>query len=80
MNTIINFVKSIPFRIANKNTTIGGGLFGVVSAVVIGKLEEMSGCKFSTAFMNVDWIQLVVFIISQVFGALMTDANKKITE
>lgn len=62
--------------VGSKRTTIAGGVGGVVLAGLIGKLEEMSGCKFATAFANVDWIQLAVFIYSLVAGALTTDANK----
>lgn len=70
-------MKNILFRILkNKNTTIGGGVLGVVVASIFAKLEEMSGCKFSVAFANIDWGQLFIFGIMQLFGAFVTDADK----
>lgn len=74
-----NFFSTILERvIGNKNTTIGGGVFGVVAAAIFGKLETMMGCNLQAAIGNVDWGQLFVFGISQVFGALMTDGNKTV--
>lgn len=76
-----NFMSSIMFRIfGNAKTTVGGGVFGVVLAAMFSKFEEMMGCKFSEAFANVDWGQLFVFGITQLFGALTTDANKTIDQ
>lgn len=79
MNVILDFVKSLGERaVGNKNSTIGGGVFGVVAAAVFGKLEEMLGCNIQQAFAGVDWGQLFVFGTSQLIGAVMTDANKTI--
>jgi hypothetical protein len=74
-----NFFSTILARITqNKNTTIGGGVFGVVAAALFVKLEEMTGCHLKEAFLGLDYGQLFVFGISQVFGALTTDANKTV--
>ncbi len=77
---IIGFFGSSKQRIiGNPHTTVAGGVLGVVGAAVIGKIEEMSGCHFSTAFANIDWVQLAFFVFAQVNGALSTDANKTIS-
>src|SRR5688500_7487633 len=77
---MLNFFKSIVSRVAgNRTTTVGGGVFGVAIAAAIGYLEELTGCKFAVAFGNLDYAQLIGFTISQVFGALMTDANKSLS-
>lgn len=76
MNAVTLFFSSLVERFKNKNTTIGGGVAGIVLAAIIGKVEEMSGCKFAVAFGNIDWVQLVGFASMQIFGALTTDANK----
>lgn len=78
MAKLMQFFATLGLRIQNKNSTIGGGVAGVVLAAVIGKIEEMSGCKFTIAFGNIDWVQLVGFISMQIFGAVMTDANKTV--
>lgn len=73
------FIKTIRERaIDNKNTTLGGGVAGILFATLVGKFEEMSGCKFATVFGNVDWLQLAIYVFSQVMGALTTDANKTV--
>lgn len=74
----MNILKSLKFRIFdNLWTTLGGGTVGGgIVAIIIGKLEEMTGCHFSTAFANVDWGQLFGFVAMQVFGMLVTDGNK----
>lgn len=80
MNLVTAFFSSLVERITkNKNTTIGGGVAGVVVVAVISKLEEMSGCKFAIAFGNIDWVQLVGFASMQIFGAMVTDANKTVS-
>ncbi len=78
MSFIINFLKSIPFRVRNWKTTIGGGVLGVIGAALVGHLEQATGCHFQEAFAGIDWVQLLVFILSQIFGALTTDADKKV--
>lgn len=76
---MIDFIKSLKARImTSKNTTIGGGVVGIAFAALIGKLEEVSGCKFQEAFVGIDWMQIAGFVFSQVFGALMTDSTKTI--
>lgn len=76
----LEFIYTIKTRtVDSKNTTIGGGVAGVVFAAVIGKLEEISGCHFTTAFANIDYMQLTGFIFMQVYGALTTDADKTIS-
>lgn len=79
MNAVTSFFSSLSERIKSKNTTIGGGIAGIVLAAIIGKVEEMSGCKFAVAFGNIDWVQLVGFASMQIFGALTTDANKTVS-
>ena len=80
LTKVLEFFKSIKTRtVDNKNTTIGGGVAGVAFAALIGKLEEMSGCHFAIAFANVDYLQLAVYVYSQVAGALTTDASKTIS-
>lgn len=74
------FVKTIKTRaVDNKNTTIGGGIVGIVAAAAIGQIEQASGCHFQEAFMGMDWIQVAVLTMSQAMGALTTDANKTIS-
>lgn len=76
---LLEFIRTIKSRaVDNKNTTIGGGVWGIVFAALVGKLEELSGCKFTTAFANVDYIQIAVFLYGQIIGALSTDANKTV--
>jgi hypothetical protein len=76
MNQIGSFFSSVIGRLQNKNTTVGGGVAGLVLVAIIGKIEEMSGCKFAVAFANIDWVQIVGFASMQIFGAMTTDANK----
>jgi len=74
-----NLIKELFERTAgSKKTTIGGGLVGIAAAALLLKVEEISGCNFSTAFANVDYGQIFVFVLCQVFGAITTDANKTI--
>lgn len=74
------FIKDLIFRfMKNPKTTIGGGIVGVAGAALIGQLEQQSGCHFATAFANIDWIQIIVFVLSQVLGGFSTDANKTIS-
>ncbi|MEM0272920.1 MAG: hypothetical protein QW514_10305 [Thermoprotei archaeon] len=75
-----NILSSLRFRVfENLKTTLGGGtVLGVLSAIVIGKLEEMSGCKLREAFMGIDWVQFITFLIVQIFGAFVTDGNKTV--
>lgn len=74
------FVKTIKIRaVDNKNTTIGGGVVGIVLAALVGQIEQASGCHFQEAFMGMDWIQVAVLTMSQAMGALTTDANKTIS-
>lgn len=75
----IEFLGSIKQRaVSNPNTTIGGGVFGVIGAALISKVEDLSGCHFSTAFANIDWMQVAFYVYAQAHGALSTDANKTI--
>lgn len=79
MSVVLGVFKSAKERaLGNKASTVTGGVLGVAFAALIGKLEEASGCKFATAFANVDWLQVAVFVYSQVYGALSTDANKTV--
>lgn len=73
-----NILKSIVFRFKNWKTTLGGGVLGLVSASLINKLEESTGCHFQEAFAGIDWVQIIVYVLMQIFGAITTDANKKI--
>ncbi len=76
---INNLINKFVFRFFNNpKTTIGGGVVGVAAAALVGGLEEQLGCKFSEAFLGIDWIQIIIFVITQVFGALTTDANKRV--
>jgi hypothetical protein len=76
MSGILNSLK---FRFFNNvKTSIGGGTFGVVLAALFAKFEEMSGCRLSEVLPNIDWGQLFVFGISQLFGLYVTDADKVI--
>jgi hypothetical protein len=75
---IVNFLKTIPFRIANWKTTFGGSVLGVVGAGIMQKIEEQTGCHIGEVFMGIDWAQILIFILSQLFGLLTTDANKKV--
>jgi hypothetical protein len=73
-------LSSLKMRtIGSPNTTIGGGVFGIVAAALFFKIEEMTGCHFATAFGNIDWGQLFVYGMSQIVGALTTDGDKTIT-
>lgn len=77
--SVLSVLKTSGERVkANPHTTIGGGVFGIVAAALVGKLEEMSGCHFATAFANVDWLQVAVYVFAQTQGALSTDANKTV--
>lgn len=79
MNLLSGIVKTSKERvIKNPGTTIGGGVLGAVAAALVDYLEEQSGCKFAVAFANIDWLQLVVFVLAQTQGALSTDANKTV--
>lgn len=79
MSLLSGILKTSKERaIKNPGTTIGGGVLGVVVAALVGYLEEQAGCKFSVAFANIDWLQLVVFVLAQTQGALSTDANKTV--
>lgn len=73
-----NIIKSIVFRFKNWKTTVGGGVLGLVGASLISKLEESTGCHFQEAFAGIDWVQIIVYILTQIFGIITTDANKKI--
>jgi hypothetical protein len=74
---IIEFLGSIKQRaVDHPNTIVGGGVFGVIGAALLSKVEDLSGCHFATAFANFDWMQIAFYVYAQVHGALSTDANK----
>jgi hypothetical protein len=76
MSGILNSLK---FRFFNNvKTSIGGGAFGVVLAALFAKFEEMSGCRFSEVLPNIDWGQLFIYGVSQLFGLYVTDADKTV--
>ena len=76
---IFEFVGSLGARAKdNKNTTIGGGIGGVALAALIGQLETATGCHFKEAFMGIDWMQIIGYVLVQTFGAISTDAKKTV--
>jgi len=77
---ISNFLNTLGDRlIKNYRTSVGGGIAGMIFAIFIGKLEEMSGCHFATAFANVDWGQLAGYLFGQAFGLIVTDSHKTVS-
>lgn len=76
---IFEFLSTVkPRALDNKNTTIGGGVVGLLFAAMIGQIETATGCHFKEAFAGIDWLQVTGFAFSQVFGAMMTDAKKTV--
>jgi hypothetical protein len=74
---IQGFLNTIGSRIVgNPRTTVGGGISGVLFAILVEKLETMSGCHFTEAFAGLDWMQLAGFVFAQGFGMLVTDSHK----
>lgn len=79
LSKIIEFIKSIKVRtIENKNTTVGGGVAGVMFAAIIKQIETASGCHFAEAFAGIDWMQIIGYAVMQGYGAMVTDGNKTI--
>lgn len=78
----MSIIDNVKFRVfGNLKTTLGGGtVLGVVFAALISKLEDMSGCRFREAFAGLDWGQLTGFLVVQMFGAFVTDGNKKVDD
>ncbi|MEM4360111.1 MAG: hypothetical protein QXT45_06245 [Candidatus Bilamarchaeaceae archaeon] len=73
-------LSSVLFRIKNWKTTVGGGVLGVIGAGILGKIEEQTGCHFASVFGSIDWGQIIIFVLSQLFGLFVTDGDKKVND
>lgn len=74
---IQGFLNTIGSRlIGSPRTTVGGGIAGMIFAMLIGKLESMSGCHFQEAFAGIDWGELAGYLFGQIFGIIVTDSSK----